>query len=137
MLDADMKSFTSILFIMAANLSAIAEPTEQQKQFQAETERAFAQEAKADVVVFYDTATTIQIQRPETKEPFPSENKFLQYLQNLKGPKDLLVVILSKRHKFTDSKQTVDGFWEACKKTGFKQVVIQLAHSSGRPILHE
>ena len=103
----------------------------------AETERAFAQERAADVVALYSDADRIILYRPERKEQFTTETAFLDYLKSRKEPKRLLVVILGKAHEFTDSKQTTDGFWQACRNTGFDRVVIQQAHSSMRPILRE
>ena len=113
------------------------EPPKGATDYEAETKRAFAQEREADVVVFYDTAKELQLQRPEQKQPFASEAALLAHLTERKDPKRLLVVVLSKRHEWSDPKQTLEGFWQACKKTGFERVVIQLAHSSMRPILHE
>ena len=119
----------------AAELSLSLKPSVPQRE--AETERAFAQEREADVVVFYDTAKELQLQRPEQKHPFTSEAALLAHLSQRKERKQLLVVILSKRHEFSDPKQTLDGFWQACKKAGFERVIIQQAHSSSRPILRE
>ena len=85
----------------------------------------------------YDTAKELLLERPQRKQPFASEAALLAHLTERKKPKRLLVVILSKRHEWSDPKQTLEGFWQACKKTGFERVVIQLAHSSMRPILHE
>jgi hypothetical protein len=107
------------------------------EDYEAETKRAFAQEREADVVVFYDDANELRLWRPKRKQPFASEAELLAYLTERKEAKRLLVVILSKRHEYSDPKQTIDGFWRACRKSGFEQVVIQQAHSSGRPILRE
>lgn len=103
----------------------------------AETIRGLEQVRRADVEVYYDTAKKLVIQQGSDKDrAFSSESELLAYVAKQKK-KDLLVVVLSKRHEFTNPKQTIDGFWADCKKTGFKQVVIQQAHSSKRPILRE
>jgi hypothetical protein len=119
----------------AAELSLSLQPPVPGRE--AETKRAFAQEREADVVVFYDTAKELQLQRPEQKQPFTSEAALLEHLTQRTAQKHLLVVILSKRHEWSDPKQTLDGFWQACKKAGFERVIIQQAHSSSRPILRE
>ena len=110
------------------------------EQMQAESGRAWAQEREADVVVEYGTsmsATELRVQRPEREQPFASEDALLAYLTERRKPKELLVVVFGKIHKWSDPKQTLDGFWKACKKTGFKRVVIQQGRSNCRPILHE
>lgn len=103
----------------------------------AETARAFAQEREADVVVLYERSSRLFIKRPERQDSFAAEEAILAHLAALKTPKKLLVVVLGKGHGFADPKQTIDGFWQACKNAGFERVVIQQAHSSRRPILHE
>ena len=90
-----------------------------------ERERAFDQEAAADVVAVYSRANHIRLYRPEINDLFTSEAAFLDYLKARKEPKRFLVVILSKTHQFADPKQTTDGFWQACKNTGFEHVSIQ------------
>jgi hypothetical protein len=120
---------------LAAELSLSLQPSVPDRE--AETERAFAQEREADVMVFYDTAKELQLQRPEQKQLFTSETALLAHLSQRKERKQLLVVILSKRHEFSDPNQTLDGFWQACKKAGFERVIIQQAHSSSRPSLRE
>jgi len=45
--------------------------------------------------------------------------------------------VLSKRHEWSDQKQTLEGFWQACKKTGFERVIIQQGTAFARSILHE
>ena len=90
-----------------------------------ERERAFDQADAADVVALYSKANHIRLYRPEINDLFTSEAAFLDYLKARKEPKRLLVVILSKSHQFADPKQTTDGFWQACKNTGFERVSIQ------------
>lgn len=119
----------------AAELSLSLQPTVSDPE--AETKRAFALEREADVVVFYDTAKELRLERPAQKQPFVSEGALLARLTERKEPKRLLVVILSKRHEWSDPKQTLHGFWQACKKTGFERVVIQQSLAFGRPILQE
>ena len=122
----------SLLAVSAAWAAEPSAPTHD-----AEYERAYAQEREADVVVFYDTGKELDLQRPERKQPFGSEAALLAFLAERKEPKRLLVVVLSKRHDFSDPKQTLEGFWQACKKTGFQRVVIQQGRAFGRPILRE
>lgn len=119
----------------AAELSLSLQPTVPDRE--AETKRAFALEREADVVVFYDTAKELRLERPAQKQPFVSEAALLARLTERKEPKRLLVVILSKRHEWSDPKQTLFGFWQACKQTGFERVVIQQSLAFGRPILQE
>ena len=135
-------SFISALLCLA--LSGCAHRTDtamanqrSYEQMHAETERAFAQVREADVVVYYDTASDLTVQRPEPELHFASEDTLLTHLTECQTPKRLLVVILSKRHEFSDPKQTIDGFWQACRQTGFERVIIQQGATFGRPILHE
>jgi len=132
---------TAFSFVIAVSsvlaLESVSEVQGFESAFEAETKRAFEQERQADAVVFYDTGKEIHLERPKRKEAYSSEAALLAYLTERKEPKKLLVVILSKRHEFSDPKQTLDGFWKACKKTGFERVVIQQAAAFGRPILHE
>jgi hypothetical protein len=107
------------------------------EQRRSETERAFAQEREADVVVLYDTARELTVQRPEPEQRFASEDALLTHLTERQATKRLLVVILSKRHEWSNPKQTLDGFWQACRRTGFERVIIQQGAGFGRPILHE
>ena len=136
-----MSRTTTSSFLVAISSVLALEPVGEvqgfESTFEAETKRAFEQERQADVVVFYDTDKEIHLERPKRKEVYGSEAALLAYFTERKEPKKLLVVILSKRHEYSDPKQTLDGFWKACKKTGFEQVVIQQAAAFGRPILHE
>jgi hypothetical protein len=142
-----MARVSSISFLLALLATALcgcthhADPgtTSEQsvEQIRSETERAFAQEREADVVVFYDTARELIVQRPEPEQRFASEDILLTHLTKRPAPKRLLVVILSKRHEWSDPKQTLDGFWQACRRTGFERVIIQQAAGDSRPILHE
>jgi hypothetical protein len=104
---------------------------------EAANERAFEEERNADVVVLYDTAGELRLERPERREPFTTEADLLAFLTDRKERKHLLVVILGKRHEFTNPKQTLEGFWKMCKNTGFDRVVIQQGTAFGRLILHE
>ena len=102
-----------------------------------ERARAFAQEREADVVVFYDTAERLRVYRPSHDEPLFSESALLAYLAERKESKGMLVVILSKRHEWSDPRQTLEGFWRACREAGFERVIVQQGQAFGRPILHE
>jgi hypothetical protein len=138
-------SFTSLLTLLFVTVLAgctnrnapVGTSQQSEEQMRAETERAFAQEREADVVVFYDTARDLTVQRPEPEQRFASEDALLTHLTERQAPKRLLVVILSKRHEWSDPKQTLDGFWQACRRTGFERVIIQQGAGFGRPILHE
>jgi hypothetical protein len=142
-----MAHISSISFLSALLATAFcgctphadSETTSQQsvEQIRSETERAFAQEREADVVVFYDTARELAVQRPEPEQRFASEDALLTHLAERQATKRLLVVILSKRHEWSDPKQTLDGFWQVCKRAGFERVIIQQAAGGSRSILHE
>jgi hypothetical protein len=121
-----------------ASHSASGESSEQLGRERAtESERAFDQERQADVVVFYDTASVLVVTRPAPERHFVSEASLLAHLTERKASKRLLVVILSKRHEWSEPRQTLEGFWEVCKRTGFKNVIIQQSRAWGRPILRE
>jgi len=100
-------------------------------------QRAEAQTRDADVLAYY-VKGAIRVQRPKRKGSFLTEADFLKYLSDRNCGKKLLVVTLSKGHEFIDPKQTLDGFFGDCKKSGFERIIIHTETGTYRsPIIRE
>ncbi len=109
------------------------ESTSWLEDFAAVTERAFEQERQADLVVFIHTPTDIDVRARDRHVRLTFE-EFVARADGLTRERRLAVLIRGKRDAGPDVDEGVE---RALRRAGFAKVVVQQAHSRGRPILRE
>ena len=112
------------------------------EQMQAETERAFELERRADVVIDYQGSGDIRLWIPgQTACIRATDQTLAPAIASATSKRELAVVIIGKpvRYAFPEPQLRVkaDAIEAIVKAQGFTRVVFQLASATGRPIYRE
>lgn len=109
---------------------------------QAETERAFELERRADVIIDYEWLDRIRLWTPGQAAFLSATDDTLAVaIGRVTSKRELAVVIIGKpiRHGFPEPRlcTKVDAIEAVVKGLGFTRVVFHLAAAEGRPIYRE
>ena len=109
---------------------------------QAETERAFELERRADLVIDYERSDSIRLWTPgQTAHISATDQTRATTIAGATSRRELAVVIIGKamRYEFPEPqlRAKVDLIGSVVRAQGFARVVFQLASSTGRPIYCE
>lgn len=103
-------------------------------------ERAFVQQAEADMVIHFWHWDSLSLSKPRIGTDL-NKQKLVRELSRSKTKKNFVVVILDKGAEPEGKEVSVDDLVESFHKLGFRRVVIQQAvgraHPDGLPILKD
>ena len=110
------------------------ENTDGWEDFDAITERAFAQEEAADFKAVAMHPNIVYIRVPDREEQKFTVKELCERAGSFTEKRGVAVVIMGKGYEVWDD---INRIYEALSAVGFRKVCIQDFHSRGRPILRE
>lgn len=121
---------------------SVASNQQSVEEMEAETQRAFELERRADLVIDYERLDRIRLRTSARTEPISATDETLAAaIASISSKRELAVIIIGKpvQYEFPDPqlRKKVDSIEAVVRARGFTRIVFQLASAEGRSIYRE